>query len=116
MHLRKRLLADVAIALLVQSRPLVQIFGLRRFEPQRGEHLGAALATVVAALDVAEIVLSGAPAVTTETFRDAAHASIVSRTMPGLADRLVIQPGSFGFDDVLVGAAARVLDLELGIR
>ena len=23
---------------------------------------------------------------------------------------------SFGFDDVLIGAAARVLDLELGIR
>jgi predicted NBD/HSP70 family sugar kinase len=81
-----------------------------------GAHLGAALATVVAALDVAEIVLSGAPNVTTETFRNAAHAAIAERTMPALADRLVIRPGSFGFDDVLVGAAARVLDLELGIR
>jgi hypothetical protein len=36
--------------------------------------------------------------------------------MPALGERLVIRPGSFGFDDVLVGAAARVLDLELGIR
>jgi predicted NBD/HSP70 family sugar kinase len=81
-----------------------------------GGHLGAALATVVAALDVAEIVLSGAPNVTTETFRNAAHAAIAERTMAGLAERLVIRPGSFGFDDVLVGAAARVLDLELGIR
>jgi predicted NBD/HSP70 family sugar kinase len=81
-----------------------------------GGHLGAALATVVAALDVAEIVLSGAPNVTTETFRNAAHAAIAERTMAGLGNRLVIRPGSFGFDDVLVGAAARVLDLELGIR
>jgi hypothetical protein len=36
--------------------------------------------------------------------------------MAALGERLVIRPGSFGFDDVLVGAAARVLDLELGIR
>ncbi len=54
--------------------------------------------------------------VTTETFRNAAHAAIAARTMPALAERLVIRPGSFGFDDVLVGAAARALDLELGIR
>lgn len=81
-----------------------------------GEHLGAALATVVAALDVTEIVLSGALNVATETFRSAAHATIAARTMPAIAARLVIRPGSFGFDDVLVGAAARVLDRELGIR
>jgi predicted NBD/HSP70 family sugar kinase len=81
-----------------------------------GEHLGAALATVLSALDLTEVVLSGAAPVTTETFRSAAHATIAARTMPALADRLVVRPGSFGFDDVIVGAAARVLDLELGIR
>jgi hypothetical protein len=36
--------------------------------------------------------------------------------MPLLGDRLVVRAATFGFDDVLVGAAARVLDLELGIR
>ena len=37
-----------------------------------GEHLGTALATVLSALDVADVVLSGSGAVATETFRAAA--------------------------------------------
>ena len=81
-----------------------------------GEHLGTALATVLSALDVADVVLSGSGAVTTDTFRAAAARAIAARTMPVLGDRLVVRAGSFGFDDVLVGAAARVLDHELGIR
>jgi predicted NBD/HSP70 family sugar kinase len=81
-----------------------------------GEHLGTALATVLSALDVADVVLSGSGSVTTETFRAAAERAIVARTMPLLADRLRVRPSTFGFDDVLVGAAARVLDRELGIR
>lgn len=81
-----------------------------------GEHLGAALATVLSALDVTEVVLSGPQTVTTEAFREAAVQAIVARTMPGIAERLVIRPGVFGFDDVIIGAAARVLDLELGLR
>ena len=36
--------------------------------------------------------------------------------MPVLAERLVVRASTFGFDDLLVGAAARVLDRELGIR
>ena len=39
-----------------------------------GEHLGTALATVLSALDVADVVLSGSGAVATETFRTAAAA------------------------------------------
>lgn len=81
-----------------------------------GEHLGTALATVLSALDVADVVLSGSGAVATETFRAAAAGAIASRTMPVLGDRLVVRASTFGFDDVLVGAAARVLDQELGIR
>jgi predicted NBD/HSP70 family sugar kinase len=81
-----------------------------------GEHLGIALATVLSALDVADVVLSGSGSVTTETFRAAAVRAIAARTMPLLADRLVVRPSTFGFDDVVVGAAARVLDRELGLR
>jgi predicted NBD/HSP70 family sugar kinase len=81
-----------------------------------GEHLGIALATVLSALDVTDVVLSGSGAVTDEPFRAAATRAIAARTMPLLADRLVVRPGTFGFDDVLVGAAAIVLDHELGIR
>jgi predicted NBD/HSP70 family sugar kinase len=81
-----------------------------------GEHLGTALATVLSALDVTDVVLSGSGAVATETFRSAAAAAIAARTMPVLGDRLVVRPSTFGFDDALVGAAARILDQELGIR
>jgi predicted NBD/HSP70 family sugar kinase len=81
-----------------------------------GEHLGTALATVLSALDVADVVLSGSGAVATDTFRAAAADAIAARAMPLLGDRLVVRAATFGFDDVLVGAAARVLDLELGIR
>jgi predicted NBD/HSP70 family sugar kinase len=81
-----------------------------------GTHLGTALATVVGALDVTEVVLSGPPTVSTETFRTAAAEAIASRTLPVIGERLVVRPSTLGFDDVIVGAAARVLDQELGIR
>jgi predicted NBD/HSP70 family sugar kinase len=81
-----------------------------------GEHLGIALATVLSALDVTDVVLSGSGAVTDEPFRTAATRAIAARTMPLLTDRLVVRPGTFRFDDVHVGAAATVLDHELGIR
>ncbi len=83
---------------------------------QAGEHLGRALATVLSALDVTDVVLSGSDPVTTDTFRTAAVRAIAARTMPVIADRLTVRASSFGFDDALIGAAARVLDLELGIR
>ena len=51
---------------------------------------------------------------TTETFRAAAVRAIAARTMPVLSDRLVVRASTFGYDDVLVGAAARILDQELG--
>ena len=81
-----------------------------------GEHLGIALATVVSALDVTDVVLSGSGAVTTETFRAAAARAIAARTLPQISDRLAVRASTFGFDDVLVGAAARILDHQLGIR
>ncbi len=81
-----------------------------------GEHLGTALATVLSALDVADVVLSGSDPVTTETFRAAAVRAIAARTMPVLSDRLVVRASTFGYDDGVVGAAARILDQELGIR
>ena len=36
--------------------------------------------------------------------------------MPEISDRLVVRASSFGVDDVLLGAAALVMDRELGIR
>lgn len=79
-----------------------------------GGHLGAALATVLSALDISDVVLSGSPAAMTEAFRTATAEAITARTMALFADRLGVRPGSFGFDDALVGAAARVLEAEMG--
>jgi predicted NBD/HSP70 family sugar kinase len=81
-----------------------------------GSRLGVALSTVLGALDISDVVLSGPASVTSETFRNAARDEIAARTMPNLADRLLIRPSTFGFDDVLIGAAALVLDRELGIH
>jgi predicted NBD/HSP70 family sugar kinase len=81
-----------------------------------GEALGTVLATVVGALDVTDVVVSGPRPVTTEAFLEATRTAVAIRTMPEIADRLVVRPSSFGDDDVLLGAAVLVLDQELGIR
>lgn len=81
-----------------------------------GAALGAALAFVVSTLDVANLVFSGPPEVTSDAFRAGAAAAIEARTMPEISERLTIRPSTFGTDDVTLGAAALVLDRELGIR
>lgn len=80
-----------------------------------GAHLGTALASILSALDVADVVLSGPSQVATETFRDAVRDAIADRTLPELGERLVVRPSSVD-DDIVLGAAALVLDRELGIR
>lgn len=81
-----------------------------------GALLGAALALVVSTLDIAEIVFSGPEPVVAPAFRDGAAAAIRARTMPDIADRIAIRPSTFGAHDVTLGAAALVLDQQLGIR
>ncbi len=80
-----------------------------------GAHLGAGLASILSALDVADVVLSGPAQVATATFRDAVRDAVADRTLPELSERLVVRPSSVG-DDIVLGAAALVLDRELGIR
>lgn len=80
-----------------------------------GAHLGAALASILSALDVADVVLSGPSQVATETFRDAVRDAVADRTLPELGERVVVRPSSVD-DDIVLGAAALVLDRELGIR
>jgi predicted NBD/HSP70 family sugar kinase len=81
-----------------------------------GERLGAALATVVSALDIEDVVLSGPEHVLTEQFRQAMVSAVASRTLPEIGEALTIRPSSNAFDDVVLGAAALVLDQELDIR
>ena len=80
-----------------------------------GRRLGEALAPVVSALNLREVVLSGPLDVLDETFRTAALAAIRERTMPAVGDNVDIRFSSLGEDDVLFGAARLVLDRELGV-
>jgi predicted NBD/HSP70 family sugar kinase len=80
-----------------------------------GSRLGVALAPVISALNLREVVLSGPLDVLDETFRRAALRAIQSRTMPAVGDEVDLRLTAFGEDDVLLGAAMLVLDRELGV-
>ena len=47
---------------------------------------------------------------------DRSNGEVVAQVIAKDGARLVVRPSTLGFDDVIVGAAARVLDQELGIR
>lgn len=91
---------------------------LRRAGPARGDagrQLGLALAPVVSALNLREVVLSGPLDLLDETFRQGALGAIRSRTMPAVGDNVDVRSSPLGEDDVLLGAAMLVLDRELGV-
>lgn len=81
-----------------------------------GRALGTGLAVLLSALDVAHVVVSGTDEVLSEPFRQAVHTVVAERTLPDFARRLAIRESSFHDHDVVLGAAALVLDRELGIR
>ena len=62
------------------------------------------------------MILSGPEPVATETFRQATLDAVAARTMPEISELLTLRASSFGDDDVVLGAAALVLDEELDIR
>jgi predicted NBD/HSP70 family sugar kinase len=80
-----------------------------------GEQLGAALAPVVATLNLHELVLSGPPELLDGPLREAADRSIRERIMPVSSDGLVVRTSYLGEDVVLVGAAVLVLAGQLGV-
>jgi predicted NBD/HSP70 family sugar kinase len=80
-----------------------------------GRKLGIALAPVVSALNLREVVLSGPVDVLDESFRLAAQQAVQDRTMPAVGENVDIRFSALGEDDVLLGAAMLVLDRELGI-
>lgn len=81
-----------------------------------GDRLGSALAPVVSMLNLSELLLSGPPDLLGETFRQALVAAVKQRTFPLLGARFDARLTSTGDDDVLLGAAAVVLEHELGVR
>jgi len=80
-----------------------------------GRLLGIALAPVVSALDLAEVLLSGPPELLDGTLREAAIQTIRARTMPVIGSGLVLRVGSLDEDGALAGAAVLVLSGQLGV-
>ncbi len=80
-----------------------------------GRRFGAALAPVVSALDLREVVLSGPADLLGGALREAARAELRKRTMPMVGEDLDVRMASFGEDVVLAGAAVLVLSGELGV-
>ncbi|NLP84064.1 ROK family transcriptional regulator [Microbacterium sp. CFH 90308] len=81
-----------------------------------GERLGIALAPVVGALDVSEIVLSGPPELLGGSLADQTVETLRARTLaPSADDAVRVRMTEQGQDIVLRGAAVMVLSGQLGV-
>ncbi|UNX56457.1 ROK family protein [Georgenia sp. TF02-10] len=82
---------------------------------QAGRRLGIALAPVVGALALPEVVLSGPPDLLDGELRAAADATLRERIIAAFDDELSVRLTQLGEDIVPRGAAAIVLAAELGV-
>ena len=82
---------------------------------EAGRHLGIALAPVVAALNLAEIVLSGPTDLLDGPLVAAASQTIRDRTMATFHGDLTLRMTTLGEDIVIRGAAVMVLSGQLGV-
>ena len=81
---------------------------------EAGTRLGVAIAPIVAALDLSEIVLSGPADLLAGTLIDAATRTLTARTLEGVFDDVAIRLTAQD-DIVLRGAAVMVLSGQLGV-
>lgn len=81
---------------------------------EAGERLGIALAPIVGALDLDEIVLSGPAGYLAGALVDATDAALRARTMAPVGGELTLRLSDLGDDIVLRGAAVAVLSRQLG--
>lgn len=80
-----------------------------------GERLGIALAPVVGALDLGEVILAGPTDLLDGPLMAAAVETLRSRTMPAFHGSLVLRMTGLGHDIVVRGAAVMVLSGQLGV-
>lgn len=80
-----------------------------------GRMLGRALAPVVSALNLAEVLLSGPPELLDGPLREAATTTLRDRTMPVIGHDLRVRMAALDEDAALAGAAVLVLSGQLGI-
>ena len=82
---------------------------------EAGRHLGLALAPVVGALNLAEVVLSGPTELLDGPLADAAIETLRDRTMAEFHGDLTVRMTTLGEDIVMRGAAVMVLSGQLGV-
>jgi predicted NBD/HSP70 family sugar kinase len=80
-----------------------------------GNYLGLALANAIGLLNIERIVLSGPVATLGQPLIDAVNAAINGMVLASLAETTQVELLADGADAVLRGAAAMVLDAELGL-
>jgi predicted NBD/HSP70 family sugar kinase len=80
-----------------------------------GRILGTALAPIVGALNLIDIVIGGPGDLVGDVFRDEILITIRERTLPALSDHLIVRSSSLGDDVALAGAAVLVVSGELGV-
>lgn len=81
---------------------------------EAGTRLGIAIAPIVAAMDLSEVVLAGPTALLAGEFVDAATAALHNRTLEGVFEDVKIRMTAQN-DIVLRGAAVMVLSAQLGV-
>ena len=82
---------------------------------QAGERLGIALAPIVGALNLSEVVLSGPPALLEGALAAATVETLRQRTMAQFHGELTVRMTSLGEDIVMRGTAVMVLSARLGV-
>lgn len=82
---------------------------------EAGERLGIALAPIVGALDLSEVVLAGPTALLDGTLAEATVTTLRQRTMDRFHGALTVRMTTLGDDIVMRGAAATVLSERLGV-
>ena len=82
---------------------------------EAGEHLGIALAAVVGALNLSEIVLSGPVDLLDGPLAESTLETLRDRTMTKYHGDLILRMTNLGEDIVMRGAAVMVLSRELGV-
>lgn len=107
--------AVVSSSLLAQRSAGLDERARGRLLQRAGRHLGLALTTVVSALNLTEIVLSGPTDLLDDRTRVAALDTIRQRTIPAIGNHVDLRFSSLGDDDVVLGAAVLVLRHELGV-
>ncbi len=80
-----------------------------------GRTLGTALAPIVSALNIVDIIVGGPADLITDVLKDQTLDTIRERTLPALSQHLIVRSSTLGDDVALGGAAVLVVSGELGV-